>query len=145
MLSLIALLKLRLMSGSRNLYRYEISDVLIPFAYLIYTCRKTPEEWLRRFTFDSVPCLDHFLDSFYFEQRQESENKPSEKPITTTHAIMPGALDPIFTIPKTMQAIQYHRVAEWSLVTKPVPVIKPHEVLIKGPYLSDLGNPYTID
>ena len=49
---------------------------------------------------------------------------------------MPSALDPTFTIPKTMQAIQYHKVADWSLVTKPVPVIKPYEVLIKGLYLS---------
>lgn len=52
---------------------------------------------------------------------------------------MPTALDPTYAIPKTMQAIQYHKVAEWSLVTKPVPVIKPHEVLIKGLYLSTLG------
>lgn len=48
---------------------------------------------------------------------------------------MLSSLDPTYIIPKTMQAIQYHRVADWSLVTKPVPVIKPHEVLIKGLYL----------
>ena len=53
--------------------------------------------------------------------------------------IMPIAMDPTVTIPKTMQAIQYHKVGDWSLVTKPVPVIKPNEALIKGLYLSNLG------
>ena len=45
-----------------------------------------------------------------------------------------------YTIPKTMQAIQYHKVRDWSLVKKPVPVPKAHEALIKGayiPYVSD--------
>lgn len=49
---------------------------------------------------------------------------------------MPIAMDPTVTILKTMQAIQYHKVGDWSLVTKPVPVIKSHEALIKGLYLS---------
>lgn len=39
--------------------------------------------------------------------------------------------DRTFEIPKTMKAIRYNKVKDWSLVDMPVPVPKPHEVLVK--------------
>ena len=44
-----------------------------------------------------------------------------------------------------MQAIQYHKVEDWSLITKPVPVPKAHEALIKGAYIPSVGDEQTND
>lgn len=40
--------------------------------------------------------------------------------------------DGTFEIPETMKAIRYNKVKDWSLVDMPVPVPKPHEVLVKS-------------
>lgn len=43
-----------------------------------------------------------------------------------------------FQIPKTMKAIRYNKIKDWSLVEMPVPTPKPHEVLVKSNSLSIL-------
>lgn len=42
----------------------------------------------------------------------------------------------VFDIPTEMKAIRYNKIRDWSLVTMPVPSIKPHEILVKGQQLS---------
>ena len=45
------------------------------------------------------------------------------------------------TLPKNMQAIQYNKVGDWSLVpNKRVPDPKAHEALIKGAYIPNVGD-----
>lgn len=49
--------------------------------------------------------------------------------------------DTSFEVPKTMKAVRYNKIKDWSLVEMPVPVPKPHEVLVKSTLLQFAAPP----